>query len=78
MDISYDNGSGNFGTDFPSKKSFIEEVLPKLNLNFHNPELNGLVKQNGALEFTNGVKTLMHFDFRVKRAQICFSCILDW
>jgi hypothetical protein len=24
------------------------------------------------------VKTLMHFDFRVKRAQICFSCILDW
>ena len=60
MDISYDNGSSNFGTDFPSKKSFIEEVLPKLNLNFHNPELNGLVKQNGSPESSNGVKTLIN------------------
>jgi hypothetical protein len=34
---------------------FIDDVLPKLNLNFHNPELNGIVKQNGALENTNGV-----------------------
>lgn len=54
MDISYDNGASNFGEGFPTKKSFIDEVLPKLNLNFHNPELNGIVKQNGTLDVNDG------------------------
>lgn len=56
MDISYNQGSFNLGSGFPSKADFIGGVLPKLNLNFHNPELNGIVKQNGASESTNGVK----------------------
>ena len=55
MDISYAGGSHNMGPGFPSKEAFIEDVLPKLNLNFHNPELNGIVKQNGTPENTNGV-----------------------
>ena len=32
---------------FPKCKDFIEFVLPKLSLNFHNPELQGIVAQNG-------------------------------
>lgn len=32
---------------FPTKKSFIDMVIPQLNLNFENPEFNGIVKQNG-------------------------------
>jgi hypothetical protein len=56
MDIGYSNGAFNLGAGFPVKASFIEEVLPRLNLNFHNPELNGFTKQhNGTAEASNGV-----------------------
>jgi hypothetical protein len=60
MDIEYDNGACNFGVDFPTRNSFIDEVLPKLELNFHNPELNGIGKQNGTAEASNGVIHLIN------------------
>jgi len=59
MDIEYDNGAYNFGVGFPTRNSFIDEVLPRLELNFHNPELNGIGKQNGTAEAANGVTYLI-------------------
>jgi len=40
--------SNSFIQGFPTKKSFIDMVIPQLNLNFENPEFNGIVKLNGA------------------------------
>ena len=38
----------SLGQGFPATKSFIQSMLPKLTLNFHNPELQGIVAVNGA------------------------------
>ena len=37
------------GSGYPTVQAFIEFMRPKLSLNFHNPVLNGYVKQNGAV-----------------------------
>ena len=47
------NGNGmpwNMSNGFPTKEGFIQEMLPKLSLNFHNPGLDGIVLQNGNAE----------------------------
>jgi len=36
----------NVGKGFPTKKLFIDEVLPKLNLNFHNPEFSDCSRED--------------------------------
>lgn len=53
VDIDFRFGNWNMGQGFPRKKAFVSEILPKLNLNFHNPELNGFAVQkhnNGSEE----------------------------
>ena len=40
----------NMSKEFPTKQAFIQEMLPKLSLNFHNPGLDGIVVQNGNVE----------------------------
>ena len=40
----------NMSNGFPTKQAFIQEMLPQLSLNFHNPGLDGIVVQNGNLE----------------------------
>ena len=40
----------NMSNGFPTKQAFIQEMLPKLSLNFHNPGLEGIVAQNGNME----------------------------
>ena len=40
----------NMSNGFPTKQAFIQEMLPKLSLNFHNPGLEGIVAQNGSME----------------------------
>ena len=40
----------NMSNGFPTKNEFIQEILPKLSLNFHNPGLDGIVLQNGNIE----------------------------
>ena len=77
MDISYAGGWYNMGPGFPSKEAFIEDVLPKLNLNFHNPELNGIVKQNGTSENTNGVSFLYNVETHNAHSDTIQSYVLE-
>ena len=46
------NATWNMSSGFPTKQGFIQEMLPKLSLNFHNPGLEGIVLQNGNIENT--------------------------
>lgn len=49
LDIPYgENVDWSLGNGFPKIESFISEVVPKLNLQMPNPEINGIAKQNGA------------------------------
>jgi len=34
------NDKFNVGSGFPTKKMFLDEVIPMLNLNYHNPEFS--------------------------------------
>ena len=40
----------NMSNGFPTKQAFIQEMLPKLSLNFYNPGLKRIVAQNGNLK----------------------------
>ena len=50
-----DNTIWNMSNGFPTKSVFIQEMLPKLSLNFHNPGLEGIVVQNGSNESSSDV-----------------------
>ena len=52
IDIQYgDDDEHNMGPGCPKLRQFLDEVKPKLSLNFHNPVLmNGHVKQNGVVD----------------------------
>ena len=50
-----DNTIWNMSNGFPTKSMFIQEMLPKLSLNFHNPGLEGIVIQNGSNESSSDV-----------------------
>jgi hypothetical protein len=45
VDIDYIPG-WNMGQNYPNKVNLINHVVPKINLNFHNPVLNGLVSDH--------------------------------
>ena len=52
IDIQYgDDNKHNMGPGCPKLRQFLDQVIPKLSLNFHNPVLmNGHVKhQNGVV-----------------------------
>jgi len=44
----------NVGKGFPTKKLFIEEVLPRLNLNFHNPEFSDCSREDSPVSTVTG------------------------
>ena len=46
MDTPFADGV-NAGENFPRIGRLLDEIIPKLTLNMHNPEMNGVVKQNG-------------------------------
>jgi hypothetical protein len=48
-----ENAPWNMSSGFPTKQGFIQEMLPKLSLNFHNPGLEGIVLQNGDITNTS-------------------------
>ena len=48
IDIQYGENH-NMGNGCPKLREFLDEIIPKLSLNFHNPVLNGHVKQNGVV-----------------------------
>ena len=41
FDIQYDEEEHNMGQGCPKVQDFVDEIIPKLTLNFHNPVLNG-------------------------------------
>ncbi len=52
LDIRYGTSGNdlNMGKGYPTICDFIDFIKPKLSLNFHNPQLNGHVKQNGKMD----------------------------
>ena len=54
FDVKYQDGRKaegdrwSLGHGFPGTQDFIQTILPKLTLNFHNPGLQGIVAVNGA------------------------------
>ena len=53
MDVNYRPDSSSeirvhCGDGFPTRKQFLDDILPRCKINVHNPELNGVVALNGA------------------------------
>ena len=59
IDIQYgDDNKHNMGPGCPKLRQFLDEVKPKLSLNFHNPVLmNGHVKQQNGVVYMDESST---------------------
>ena len=49
IDIAYGDKDYNMGQGCPKVRDFLDEIIPKLTLNFHNPVLNGVRPANGVV-----------------------------
>ena len=75
FDVKYQDGKTDsegprwsLGQGFPSTKDFIQSMLPKLTLNFHNPGLQGIVAVNGASNGGSGGSTSICVDGKTSQA----------
>jgi hypothetical protein len=74
FDVNMDDGKWNMGNGFPKIRDFLEEVIPNLSLNLHNPDINGLPEvSNGSNGAAGGkFRGYIGLDTNLKT----FSCVL--
>ena len=68
------------GQGYPKVKHFTDFIAPKLSLNFHNPGLNGHVRQNGKMDMdeNSSSSSIMDVDNDSKESDRVLETVALW